>query len=327
MPDLPPPGPLHESFPRLAGLPVAVVGDAMLDRFVMGRVDRISPEAPVPVVEVREEEERLGGAANVAANVAALGARARLYCAVGPGEYGERLAARAGECGVDPGGLLECAGRLTTVKTRIIGGHQQIARIDRETRSPLAGPDRERLLARLREDGPFAAVIVSDYGKGVVGEELMALARGWVAAGVPVVVDPKQGNFGLYAGATCLTPNEREAAQAQHETIAGSEDALRVGEALRARLSAAMLLLTRGEHGMVLLREGQPAVELPTEARHVFDVTGAGDTVIATFTTALAAGADPADAARLANLAAGLVVAELGTAVPDPAALAAAWSR
>jgi D-beta-D-heptose 7-phosphate kinase/D-beta-D-heptose 1-phosphate adenosyltransferase len=318
---------VHQILERISALRVAVVGDVMLDRFVMGRVDRISPEAPVPVVHVVEDEERLGGAANVALNAVALGAQVAVFGVVGPGEMAARLRGELRARGIDARGLVESTERLTTVKTRIMAGHQQVVRIDRESEGPIDGQSRQRLLGQLDGSGPFDAVVVSDYGKGVVGEELMELLRAWRGKGRPVVVDPKQGNFELYRETTCITPNEREAGGAQHDRIRDAADAERVGHALRQRLGNELLLLTRGEHGMVIFREQEPPIHLPTEASHVFDVTGAGDTVIATFTCFLAAGAGAVTAARASNLAAGIVIRELGTAVASRSNLVAAWEQ
>ncbi len=319
--------PLVALLQRSQALPVAVIGDGMLDRFVHGRVDRISPEAPVPVVHVRQEEERLGGAANVAANVAALGANAVLFSAVGCDETATRLREMLVVRGIDDAGVFACADRVTTLKTRILAGHQQVVRIDRETKAPLSPLDQQRLLQDLQERGPFAAIIVSDYGKGVVSRALMDRLRELHAQGTIVVVDPKQSDFDLYRAVTALTPNEREAAMAAHATIEGEVDAVRVGQALKERLESDLLLLTRGEHGMILFGADGQVTPLPTEATEVYDVTGAGDTVIAVFTTLLAAGAAPALAARLSNLAAGLVVRELGTAVVRPHQIVTAWQE
>jgi len=318
---------LESLLQRLPGLRVAVVGDVMLDRFVFGAVDRISPEAPVPVVHVRDEDDRLGGAANVAANVASLSAAATVFGVVGPGDAGQRIREVLETRGLDCSGLVVCPERTTTVKTRIVAGQQQIVRIDRETQEPLADASRAALLDRLAAGGPFDAVIVSDYGKGVVDRALLDLLRTWHDGGTPVVVDPKQGNFDLYSGTTCITPNQREAAGACHARIDTEDDARAVGWQLRERLQTDLVLLTRGEHGMMLFAADGEVTSLPTVARHVYDVTGAGDTVIASFTTLLAAGAPAPEAARWANVAAGLVVGELGTAVVTPDDLRAAGSR
>lgn len=310
----------------LSSLKMAVIGDSMLDRFLRGKVDRISPEAPVPVVHVQGEEERLGGAANVAANVAALGASVQLYASCGEdsaaGRMSKLLRAKGiGDC------HLRSSTRNTTVKTRILAGGQQIVRIDEETTQSLTSPDRRRFLERLEKDGPFTAVVVSDYGKGVVDEGLMDLLRRWKEEGSVVVVDPKQGNFDLYRQVTAITPNEKEAGGACHEKILSDEGAARVATILRDRLDTQMILLTRGEHGLYLLDEKGASHQVPTEARQVYDVTGAGDTVIAGFTALLAVGAPAEVAARLANAAAGIAVAASGTAAVDLDSLREAWRQ
>ncbi len=312
---------------RMNSLRLAVVGDCMLDRFVRGRVDRISPEAPVPVVHVRHEEERLGGAANVAANLAALGVQTHLFSLYGDDPAAEHLNALLAARGIHGRGMVRSESRCTTLKTRIMAGNQQVVRIDRETPGNLEGPDLDRLLKRLKEEGPFSAVVVSDYGKGVVNEELMTLMRAWHEAGSIVVVDPKQGNFELYRGVNAITPNEKEAASACHEQIEDDADAARVGAILLRRLQTDLILLTRGENGICLLQADERVHHFPTVAREVYDVTGAGDTVIAVFTAVLAAQQSPELATRLANAAAGVAVASLGTTVVDPAGLRRAWNR
>ncbi len=283
----------------------------MLDRFVHGRVDRISPEAPVPVVQVQDQEERLGGAANVALNAASLGAQVQLFGVIGPGEAGETLRGQLEGVG---DGLVEVPGRVTTLKTRILGGGQQIARIDRETRQPLADHHRSRLLDRFEAAGPFDVIIVSDYSKGVVDRGLMDRLRSCRQKGAVVVADPKQGSFELYHDCTCITPNAKEAGDASHCRVEDDASAQKVAADLRERLGLEMLLLTRGDQGMTLV-DAEQVMHLTTESTEVFDVTGAGDTVIATFALFLAAGWSPAQAARAANVAAGLVIRELGTAV------------
>jgi rfaE bifunctional protein kinase chain/domain len=312
---------------RLPSLRLAVVGDSMLDRFVRGRVDRISPEAPVPVVHVHHEEERLGGAANVAANLAALGTNAHLFSLCGRDDAAERLDALLSSAGIDASGLVRSRTRPTTLKTRILAGSQQIVRIDRESTGKIVDEDWKALLSALRAAGPFEAVVVSDYGKGVVGEELMALMRSWRGEGRLIVVDPKQGNFELYRGVSAITPNEREAGAACHDSIEDEADAARVGGILLERLKTDLILITRGEKGICLLESGRPIDHVPADARQVYDVTGAGDTVIATFTAILASGASPLLATRMANAAAGVAVASLGTTAVDRASLEAAWTR
>jgi len=314
-----------ELLDRFAGLRLAVVGDVMVDRFLWGRCDRISPEAPVPIVRLERETVKLGGAANVANNIRALGAAVTLVGVTGEDEGAATLAALLGERGIGTAGLLPLAGRPTTLKTRIVAQHQQVVRTDMESDDPLAAGDLERLFARLRDCGPLAGVVLSDYGKGVLAESLLARVIEWGRdTGAVVTVDPKNGDFSQYRGVTSLTPNQREAGQACSTVIADPASLDRVGRLLRERTDAQALLITRGEHGMALYERDGAVHHLPTEATEVFDVTGAGDTVIAAYTTALAAGATFLEAANLANHAAGLAVRELGTAAITAAQIAEA---
>ncbi|MBC8425221.1 D-glycero-beta-D-manno-heptose-7-phosphate kinase [bacterium] len=316
-----------EILARLGDLRLAVVGDAMVDRFLWGEVDRISPEAPVPVVRLRKETVKLGGAANVAANIRALGAEVELFAAAGTGEISHTLAGLLDERGIAAGGLLRVEERRTTLKTRIIAHHQQVVRADIEADTPLTAGHCEDLVRRLRERGPFDAVVLSDYGKGVLTDEVLGEVIGMaVAAGTPAVVDPKNGDYAQYRGCSSLTPNQKEAGAATAIAIVDPDSLQRAAHALLERTGAKALLITRGEHGMALF-EGADEHHLPTEARDVFDVTGAGDTVIAVYTSALAAGATFLEAANLANHAAGLAVAELGTAAISAAQLTEAVRR
>ena len=294
---------------RLAAARVLVVGDAMLDRYWFGAVDRISPEAPVPVVRVNREEERLGGAANVALNVKMLGAQATLLTVVGTDEPARRLRALLEEKGVTA--LLGSdAQLLTIVKLRVIGRAQQLIRIDFENQ-----PDHE-VLASMLADYEKAlpehdAVLFSDYGKGGLTHitQMIGLAR---AAGKPVLVDPKGDDYSRYAGATVITPNRAELAQVVGAWASEAQLVERV-ERLRAELGLDGLLLTRSEDGMSLFDAAGHA-QVPAEAREVFDVTGAGDTVIATLAAMLAAGLGLREAMPIANRAGGIVVGRFGTA-------------
>jgi D-beta-D-heptose 7-phosphate kinase/D-beta-D-heptose 1-phosphate adenosyltransferase len=302
------------------GKTVLVLGDVMLDRFVYGAVDRISPEAPVPVIAVERETAMLGGAGNVARNVAALGGRAILIGVVGDDDAGHALAEMIAEAGLDSA-LVTDEGRRTTEKTRYISGSHQMLRADREDRTPA---DADALLAAFASRLPQADVVVlSDYAKGVLTPPVLRAAIDAArAADRPVIVDPKSRDLARYDGATLVKPNRREAAEATGVTGAGDEAAAEAGEAiLTAAPNLAAALVTRGAAGMTLTVRGEPAVHLPASALDVFDVPGAGDTVAATLALALAAGASLADAARLANLAAGLVVAKLGTDVVTAAEL------
>lgn len=303
----------------VAAARVLVVGDVMLDRYWFGEVERISPEAPVPVVKVERVEERPGGAANVARNAAALGAQVSLLSVIGDDEAGRCLASlvRAEHIRAQ---LLPDASIATTVKLRVIGRQQQLLRVDFETR-----PSHEVLLAKLddfeRALPASDIVVLSDYAKGGLThiERMISVAR---AAGKPVLVDPKGEDFERYRGATAITPNRAEFRQ-----VAGrwrDEDELTdKAQRLRAHLALEALLVTRSEEGMTLYREGE-VLHVPAQAREVFDVSGAGDTVIATLSVLLAAGAGFAQAVRAANLAAGIVVGKLGTAVVHPDELAGA---
>jgi len=293
---------------------LAVVGDCMLDRFLWGQVDRISPEAPVPVVRLDRESASLGGAANVAANIRALGAAVTLVSVCGPDPTAERLRGLLTAAGIGADGLLELDDRPTTVKTRVIAHSQQVVRTDREIDTPLSPADTERLVERLVALGPFDGVVLSDYGKGVLTRRalgaVIAEARRHESV---VVVDPKQGDYSQYRGVTSLTPNQKEAAQACALLIRDREELDAAGRRLLERTEARAVLITRGEQGMALYERGGGSHHLLTEATDVYDVTGAGDTVIAVYTSALAAGASFVAAAALANRAAGIAVRELGT--------------
>lgn len=295
---------------------VLVVGDVMLDRYVSGAVDRISPEAPVPVVQVEDESRAPGGAANVAAGVVALGGECRLVGVRGEDGAGEALAAELRGRGVGAEGLVTAPGRPTTVKTRVLARHQQMLRVDRERTEPVDEARRTSVLGAVRERLAWADVVaVVDYDKGVLdegaGARVVEAAR---EAGVPAVVDPKLRNFGGYPGAFLFKPNGRELAAALgEEAPPRSEEAL---EGVRERLSCRHLLMTLGADGMVLVDGDRGrARRIPSRAREVFDVSGAGDTVTAVLAAVLGAADDVAEAAAMANFAAGLAVSRLG-AVP-----------
>ena len=294
---------------KLKNVRLLVVGDVMLDRYWFGEVSRISPEAPVPVVKVERIEERLGGAANVARNALALGARTALLSVVGDDEAGRSLSRLLAESEIDAG-LHVDRDIDTTVKLRVIGRQQQLLRIDFETL-----PSHEVLQAACD------VVILSDYGKGGLAHisEMIRLAR---AAGKPVLVDPKGDEWDKYAGATVITPNRSELREVVGRWTSEADLAARVQE-LRDELGLEALLVTRSEEGMTLFAADEQHHQ-PAQAREVFDVSGAGDTVIATLAVMLAAGAGWAEAIRTANVAAGIVVGKLGTAVVSHEELAAA---
>lgn len=299
---------------------VLVVGDVMLDEYIRGSVARISPEAPVPVVAVRETEHRLGGAANVTNNVRALGASAFLSGVVGEDGFGRLLREAIDGSGVDSRAVVVDAARPTSVKTRVVAQRQQIVRYDRESSGPIPGEVATRLLERVREVLPkVQAVVLSDYAKGVLSPALVAELIGLVrGAGKAVLVDPKIKNFESYKRATVITPNFKEACEAASLIagihVDGQGDLERAAERLIAKMEIDALVVTKGEEGMYVFLPGSAPLHIPTAAREVFDVSGAGDTVIATLALAMAAGAPLDEAAMLANHAAGVVVAKFGTA-------------
>lgn len=303
---------------------VAIIGDAMLDVYLRGDVERISPEAPVPVVRVRERRFALGGAANVAQNVAALGARCAMVAVVGRDASGATLREMLGVIGADGDVLVEVT-RPTTTKTRVLARIQQVVRFDEEEDTDLAGDDIDRVLAAVRRAVAAAdALVLEDYNKGVlvpaVIKDAIAAAR---ARGIPVVVDPKYRNFFAYGGATVFKPNRREL-----EAALGAAVDLDHPEALPAtlaRLDVANLLLTLGERGMVLVGAGGDIHRVPTTAREVYDVVGAGDTVTAYLAAMLAAGASAREAAVVSNFAAGVEVGKLGAATVSPHEVLAAY--
>ncbi|MEZ5063116.1 MAG: D-glycero-beta-D-manno-heptose-7-phosphate kinase [bacterium] len=314
------PGEFRELAARFAERPIVVLGDVMLDEYVWGEASRISPEAPVAIVEVERETLRLGGAANVARNIASLGGRVELLALVGEDARAESLAEALEAEGIAANGLLADPDRPTTLKTRIVASRQQIVRVDRESRAPLTGKLRERfvdsLMARLDTAG---GVLVSDYGKGVVDLPMMELvAREARAREIFVAVDPKESHFYLYRHVSIVTPNVHEASRAARLEIRGTRNLEEAGRKLLAELESDALLITRGPEGMSLFRTDRETTHIPVMAREVYDVTGAGDTVIATLTLAAVAGASLEHAAALSNAAAAVVVGEVGTAAVTP---------
>lgn len=288
----------------------------MMDRFLWGSVSRISPEAPVPVVRVERETVSLGGAGNVAQNIVALGGSALPIGLLGEDDEGGRLAALFQRSGMPIDGLVRAGGRVTTVKTRIVAHHQHVVRFDREEDGAIeatvtAGLAR-RAVAALEGAG---ALVISDYEKGTLTAELLAAVLPEAAKRrLPVVVDPKLRLLPHYRPVTVVTPNTREAAEASGMRLMTDADVEAAGRALVARLGCPWLLITRGERGMLLVPAQGPSIAVPTRAREVFDVSGAGDTVVATLALALASGAEMPEAVALSNLAAGVVVGKLGTA-------------
>ena len=294
-----------------------VIGDLMLDRFIWGDVERISPEAPVPVVKVKGESSRLGGAGNVAKNVHALGGKVSLVSVIGNDLASKELDELLNQEGIDATGILQKEKGKTIVKTRIIAHSQQVVRIDHENSEKISRSFAEKLLHNISErlDG-VQGVILSDYDKGVVTPRFTQRLREVLKKyRIPICIDPKVTNVRCYRGLGLLTPNHHEAAQmigkqSRNET----KEVVKVGTLLKKKLQVSSLLITRGEEGMSLFLASDKIIHIPTTARQVFDVTGAGDTVIATLTLALSTGADLLEASVLANYAAGVAVGIIGTA-------------
>ena len=312
---------LHNTARNMAGKKILVIGDIIVDHFIWGSVSRISPEAPVPVVNVNREELLLGGGANVLHNIYALGGEALLCGIVGADEMSGRLRDLLAGLGTSDRGLIT-ADRPTTVKTRVVAQGQQMVRFDREQTGSPEPAVVEALIRCVEEQVVSAdAVVISDYYKGVISQSLMerllvAVHRVEQERGVqiPVVVDPKPQAPERFAGATLITPNQLEAERLTGMTITNEEELVQAAQILRERLLCEAVLITRGEAGMALLEADAEIVTIPTMAREVFDVTGAGDTVVAALALALASGASLVDAAALANVAAGIVVGKVGTA-------------
>jgi D-beta-D-heptose 7-phosphate kinase/D-beta-D-heptose 1-phosphate adenosyltransferase len=307
------------------GQKVLVLGDLMLDEYLFGEVNRISPEAPVPIVRVTWERWVLGGAANVASNLKALGVAPMLVGAIGNDEAGVRLCKLLSDLGMDDSGLVKMQSHPTIIKTRVIGQHQQMLRIDREDLEPFRSDVVEKLQASLLKLAQSAsAFIVSDYAKGTVCQQVIGTIKEQAAArGIPWIVDPKPSHKDLYIGASAMTPNTKELSELAAHPAKTDEEMAVASSKLVAELKLSGLLVTRSEKGVALVKpdtdaDEQPLTLIPTHAAEVFDVSGAGDTVIATFTAALAAKAGWLDSAMLANAAAGIVVAKLGTATTTP---------
>jgi rfaE bifunctional protein kinase chain/domain len=297
---------------------VLVVGDIMADHFIWGRVSRISPEAPVPVVEVTKDNFMLGGCANVLNNIFSAGGRVYMTGVVGADDTGRRLLNEFRNRGVDTGGIIVEEGRPTTLKTRVVAHGQQVVRFDREDRRPVQAKSIRKILSHIRSvRDEIGAIVISDYNKGVVNRALLEGIRKMVAdRPIFTCVDPKQKDFSLYEGFDIITPNHYEAGYAAGEEIVNGQDHVRVGMKLMQKFTFRAILITRGESGMSLFeRDGRIRhTAFPAEAREVFDVTGAGDTVIGVLALSLASGASFREAAYLANHAAGIVVGKVGTA-------------
>ncbi len=306
---------IEKAIRRLPGVSVLVVGDLMLDEYLWGRAERVSPEAPVPVVDVARQELRLGGAGNVINNLVALGCRVGIVSVLGNDADGAVVKQLLADKGLELSGVFTVSGRVTTRKTRVVATGQQMIRVDRESRAAIEDALKDRLAESYEQllSAGVQAVILSDYGKGTLTSPLLRrlidLAR---QAGVPVLVDPKGFDFKKYSGASIITPNRKEASLATGRVLENAEDILDLGESMRRELALDALLITRSEEGMTLFLE-DGSRHLRANAREVYDVSGAGDTVIAVLGAALGAGLDFTSAAELANLAAGVAVGKIGT--------------
>ncbi|HET6675753.1 MAG TPA: D-glycero-beta-D-manno-heptose-7-phosphate kinase [Nitrospiraceae bacterium] len=317
------PSSLRQYIQRFSQSSVLVIGDLILDHYIWGRVSRISPEAPVPVVHVESESTKLGGAANVFNNILALGGRADVCGVIGADESGRLLLKELGGKRHARGGVIIDHDRPTTRKSRVIAHNQQMVRYDVERRSEMKPQLQQRVLryveSRARD---LSCLVVSDYAKGVVTAALMMeLTRLAGAYRIPIVVDPKVEHFGYYKGVTVVTPNHFEATQAAGVHGDDDQSINEAGATIRQRLGCRSVLITRGERGMSLYETDGAYWHVPTQARQVYDVTGAGDTVVGTLALALSTGASMREAATLANYAAGLVVGMVGTATIEPAQL------
>ncbi len=301
----------------MRGKHIAVIGDLMLDEWYWGNVRRISPEAPVPVVEVKDHTYTLGGAGNVANNLAALGAKVSVFGAIGNDEAGSRVLKLFDRLGVDVRGVVRLGSRPTTQKMRIVAHNQQVVRADREAITPVdprAQQTIRKKLAALQDS--LHGIVISDYGKGLIDSALIAAAR--KSNGAIITADPKPANIAAFKGVDCIAPNASEAETASGVVVRNDADLARAARVLMQRTNVRHVLVTRGEHGMTLFSRGRKPLWIPAMARQVYDVSGAGDTVMSTLTLALAAGAGMERAVMLANVAAGVVVEKLGTATAAP---------
>lgn len=319
---------MNKLIDKLSNTKVLVVGDTMLDRYWWGNVSRISPEAPVPVVRLDRSTLALGGAANVALNVKGLGAEPILIGCSGADPEADQFASLLLESGISDEYMIRDAERLSTIKTRVIAHSQQVARVDQETTKPISAGTEAKVVSQLEAlIGSVDSVIVSDYAKGFLTDRLLrSLFELALDNEIPVLVDPKGKDYSKYSGATLLTPNRKEAAEACNIDDIGKRTVQLAGEKLLLELDVQSILITEGEDGMTLFSRSSYPIHIPTSARKVYDVTGAGDTVIAVLASAVGSGTDLETSARLANLAAGIVVEEVGTTAISAERLAVAWA-
>ncbi len=306
----------------MKGKSIAVIGDVMLDRYFWGSVSRVSPEAPVPVIDIENETYHLGGAANVAANLKSLGIEPYLCGIIGNDRSGGSFIEIAKSLGINTDGLYKDSDRPTTVKTRIIGNNQQIARLDREVRASINAEAEQFILDKIKDIKGLNGIIFEDYDKGAISKSLIdTLSQYAKSQNIPIFVDPKYSNFFYYNGVTLFKPNRKEAEKALNCEIRNREDLLKSGRELLDRLQAENILITLGSEGMMLFSNNGEVASVPTRARKVADVSGAGDTAIATLSAAFAAGASISEAATLANYASGVVCEEPGIVSVEPKAL------
>ncbi|MDT3739439.1 MAG: D-glycero-beta-D-manno-heptose-7-phosphate kinase [Candidatus Kapabacteria bacterium] len=292
---------------------IAVIGDVMLDRYFWGSVTRISPEAPVPVIDVEDESLHLGGAANVAQNLKSLGLEPLLCGVLGNDNSGKNFIEIANQLGINPDGLFIDDGRPTTVKTRIIGNNQQIARIDREVRHDISQEGLAHIINLLSKIDDLSGIIIEDYNKGTVTEKLIDSVISYaVSRNIPVYVDPKKANFFSFKGVTVFKPNRKEAQQALNLPLINDEDVVNAGKKLLNLLECENVLITLGAQGMMLFEKNGKISSVMTNARHVSDVSGAGDTAIATLAASISGGASIGEASVMANFASGIVCEKPG---------------
>ena len=294
---------------------VLVIGDIIMDEYIWGDVSRISPEAPVPVVEVKQETKMLGGAANVINNIASLGGRPILCGVIGNDPTGEEIVERVKGLDLVYDGIIFESDRHTSIKTRVVAHNQQVVRFDRESRKEIRPESKNRLLAFVKESlDKLDAIVVADYGKGVISAQLMKGLRDIVlGSDIILAVDPKTDNFEYYKGVDLITPNHHEAGAFCRIHIIDEETLIQAGRHILSELNCRSVLITQGKDGMTLFENGGEICHIPTVSRKVYDVTGAGDTVISTFCLGLASGMDLKSAAIISNFAAGIVVGEVGT--------------
>jgi D-beta-D-heptose 7-phosphate kinase/D-beta-D-heptose 1-phosphate adenosyltransferase len=312
---------LIDFIPRFKDRKILVLGDMMVDKFVWGKVSRISPEAPVPVVLIEKETYAFGGAGNVANNLTSLGAQVYIAGVIGNDVDGGRMKEEMSIKNMNVDGVIVDDTRPTSIKTRIIASHQQVVRVDKELKSELTDSMTDRLMNFLEKVVPkMDAMIISDYGKGVINKSVLKQAISLAIKNrIHVNVDPKIEHFLSYKKVSCITPNQLEAVQGMRwHDVSDDKGVIELGKKILKKLNSKTVLITRGEKGMTLFEDNSRITHIPTRAKEVYDVTGAGDTVIATFTLALSCGANYREAAEISNFAAGIVVGKIGTATTNP---------